>query len=249
MLSRRSHKTPLAGSGHPWPVCVAWQGSIRVFPVEGTPGLTGLWGRAGLHSRRVQCSLVCTCPRSGKHWSLSCEMHTKLDKSLKMMMCIPFCYVKMIIILHRFLQIHIKIQTLQTSCVLTKNLHRSNLSWSPTGVTVRVAASPSVLVSVPMSKTGVWGTGSRSSRSSWASVHSDRVKEGWRLTDCLRSPTSLGIVPDDHKPVPLCHLQIMWTTFGKPGQRAVNGHLFVFIKTKFSSFHRNPLSLSIMIYC
>lgn len=59
----------------------------------------------------------------------------------------------------------------------------SDLSWSPTGVTVRVAASPSVLVSEPISNTGVCGTGSMSNRSSWASVHSDRVKEGWRLTD------------------------------------------------------------------
>lgn len=59
----------------------------------------------------------------------------------------------------------------------------TDLSCRPTGVTERVVMSPSVLVSRLRSKTGVWGSASRSIRSSWASVHSDRVKEGWRLTD------------------------------------------------------------------
>ncbi|TNN59822.1 hypothetical protein EYF80_030007 [Liparis tanakae] len=36
----------------------------------------------------------------------------------------------------------------------------------PTDVTERVVASPSALMSVPISKTGVWGPGSMSSRSS-----------------------------------------------------------------------------------
>lgn len=76
LLLLHSHKTQPAGSGRPWPLCVAWQGSGRAFPVGDTPGPTGLLERVGLRSHRALCSLVCTCPRSGKHWSLSCFIQT-----------------------------------------------------------------------------------------------------------------------------------------------------------------------------
>lgn len=69
--SLRSHRTQPGGSGHPWPVSVAWRGSRRVRPAGGIPGLTGLSGRAGPRSRMARCSLAYTCPRSGKHWSPS----------------------------------------------------------------------------------------------------------------------------------------------------------------------------------
>ena len=63
LLLLRSHKTQPAGSGHPWPVCVAWRGSGCAFPVADTPWPSGPAGKAGLRSRRARCSPAYTCPR------------------------------------------------------------------------------------------------------------------------------------------------------------------------------------------
>lgn len=81
----RSHRTPPAGSGHPWPCCAAWRGSGRATPPGGTPEPTGPWETAALRIRRARCSPACTCPRSGKRWSLVCRSQSWWEQGIDLL--------------------------------------------------------------------------------------------------------------------------------------------------------------------